>query len=186
MVGCVQLPTPSQAPIGLAVDPVQLALPQLVPSVAFRQLPEPSQVPSCPHGGLFAVQAPCGSVLPAGTGWQEPVPPRLQTWQAPQLAVEQQTPSTQLPLPHSVPAAQSCPRRLRPQAPALQTFPDEQSALLAQTATHAVPVAELQANGTQDCVEAGLQVPAPSQVRGELAVTPPAGQEGPKHWVPVA
>ena len=134
----------------------------------------------------MAVQAPCGSVLPAGTGWQEPVPPRLQTWQVPQLAVEQQTPSTQLPLPHSVPAAQIWPRRLSPQAPALQTFPDEQSALLAQTATHAVPVAALQANGTQDWVAAGLQVPAPSQVRGEVAVTPPAGQEGPAHWVPAA
>jgi hypothetical protein len=104
----------------------------------------------------------------------------------PQLAAEQQTPSTQLPLPHSVPAAQSWPRRLSPQAPALHTFPDEQSALLAQTATHAVPVAALQANGTQDCVEAGLHVPPPSQVRGELAVTAPAGQEGPRHCVPGA
>jgi hypothetical protein len=110
----------------------------------------------------------------------------LQTWQEPQLAVEQQTPSTQLPLPHSAPAAQIWPRRLSPQAPALQTFPDEQSALLAQTATQAVPVVALQANGTHDWVVAGLQVPAPSQVRGELAVTPPAGQEGPRHWVPVA
>jgi hypothetical protein len=186
MVGCAQLPTPSQAPIGLAVDPVQLAVPQLVPSAPLRQAPLPSQVPSGPQGGLVAVQAPCGSVFPAGTGWQEPVPPRLQTWHVPQLAAEQQTPSTQLPLPHSVPAAQSWPRRLSPHAPALQTFPDEQSALLVQTATQAVPVVALQANGTQDWVAAGLQVPAPSQVRGELAVTAPAGQEGPRHWVPAA
>ena len=68
----------------------------------------------------------------------------------------------------------------------MQTFPDEQSALLAQTATHAVPVAALQANGTQDWVEAGLQVPAPSQVRAEVAVTPPVGQEAPAHCVPAA
>jgi hypothetical protein len=68
----------------------------------------------------------------------------------------------------------------------LQTFPDEQSALLAQTETHAVPVAALQANGTQDWVEAGLQVPAPSQVRAEVAVTALAGQEAAAHWVPAA
>jgi hypothetical protein len=104
----------------------------------------------------------------------------------PQLAVEQQTPSTQLPLPHSLPAAQSWPRRLRPHEPALQKLPAAQSALVLQTETQAVPVAALQANGTQDCVEAGLQVPAPSQVRGALAVTAPAGQEGPRHWVPAA
>jgi hypothetical protein len=186
MVDCAQFPTPSQAPTGLAVDPVQLAVPQLVPRTPLRQAPLPSQVPSFPHGGLVAAQAPCGSVLPAGTDWQEPVPPRLQTWQVPQLAVEQQTPSTQFPLPHSVPAAQIWPRRLRPQAPALQTFPGEQSALLAQTATHAVPVAALQANGTQDCVEAALQVPAPSQVRAEVAVTALAGHEAPAHCVPAA
>jgi hypothetical protein len=134
---------------------------------------------------LVAAQEPCGSVFPTGTGWQEP-PPRLQTWQVPQLAVEQQTPSTQLPLPHSVPNVQIWPRRLSPQAPALQTFPGEQSALLAQTETHAVPVAALQTNGTQDCVEAVLQTPAPSQVRAEVAVTPPVGQEAPAHSVPAA
>lgn len=185
IVGCAQLPTPSQAPGGLAVDPEQLAVPQLVPSATLRQPPLPSQVPSNPHGGVIAVQAPWGSVLPAGTGWQEP-PPRLQTWHMPQLAVEQQTPSTQLPLAHSVPAVQSWPGRLSPQAPALQTFPGEQSALVAQTATQAVPVAALQANGTQDCVEAALQTPAPSQVRADVAVTPPEGQEAPAHWVPAA
>ena len=184
MVGCAQLPTPSQAPTGLAVDPVQLAVPQLVPDATLRQAPPPSQVPSNPHGGLIAVQAPCGSALPAGIGWQEPVPLRLQTAHMPQLAAEQQTPSTQLPLPHSVPEVHSWPRRLSPQAPPLQTFPGEQSPLLAQTETHAVPVAALQANGTQDCVEAALQTPAPSQVRADVAVTPPAGQEAPAHWVP--
>jgi hypothetical protein len=186
IVGWAQFPTPSQAPIGLAVEPLQLAVPQLVPSAPLRQAPLPSHVPSSPQGGLVAAQAPWRSALPAGTGWQEPVPPRLQIWQVPQLAVEQQTPSTQLPLPHSLPAAQIWPRRLRPHAPALQTFPDEQSALLAQTATHAVPVAALQAKGTQDWVEAGLQAPAPSQLRGELAVTAPLGQEGPRHCVPAA
>ena len=186
IVGCTQLPAPSQAPTGLAVDPEQLAVPQLAPSAPLRQAPLPSQVPSNPHGGLVAVQAPWGSVLPAGTERQRPLPSRLQTWQVPQLSVEQQTPSTQLPLPHSDPEVQSWPRRLSPQAPALQTFPGEQSALLAQTETQAVPVAALQANGTQDEVEAALQTPAPSHVRAEVAVTPPVGQDAPAHWVPAA
>jgi hypothetical protein len=186
MVGCAQLPTPSQAPSGLAVAPEQLAVPQLMPGAPLRQAPLPSQVPSNPQGGLVAVQAPWGSVFPAGIGWQEPLLPRLQTWQVPQVAAEQQTPSTQLPLPHSVAEEQSWPRRLSPQAPPLQTFPGEQSALVAQTATQAVPVAALQANGTQDCVEAALQTPAPSQVRADVAVRPPAGQEAPAHWVPAA
>ena len=186
MVGCAQLPIPSQAPIRLAVDPEQLAVPQLVPDPPLRHAPLPSQVPSFPQGGLATAQEPCGSVFPAGTGWQEPVPLRLQTWQVPQLAVEQQTPSTQLPLPHSVPTVQIWPRRLSPHAPALQTFPGEQSAVLVQTDTHAVPVIALQANGTQDCVDAVLQTPAPSQVRAEVAVIAPAGQEAPAHWVPAA
>jgi hypothetical protein len=114
------------------------------------------------------------------------LPVRLQTWHMPQLGAEQQTPSTQLPLPHSPPAAQSWPSRLSPQDPPLQKLPEAQSALVLQTETQAVPVAALQANGTQDWVEAGLQVPAPSQVRGALAVTAPAGQEGPRHCVPAA
>ena len=68
IVGCAQFPAPSQAPTGVAVDPVQLAVPQLVPTAPLRQAPVPSQVPSNPQGGLVAVQAPCGSVLPLGTG----------------------------------------------------------------------------------------------------------------------
>jgi len=102
----------------------------------------------------------------------------------PQLALEQQTPSTQLPLSQSLAAEQSWPSRLRPQAPpALQNFPGAQSALLAHTATQPVPVAALQAKGAQGWVAAGLQVPFPSQVRARLLVTEPLGQEGPAHWV---
>jgi hypothetical protein len=124
-------------------------------------------------------------MLPAATGWQFPAfPVRLQTWQLPQLALEQQTPSTQLPLSHSLAAAHNWPRRLRPQAPlASQNLLGAQSALLAHTATQPVPVAALQAKGAQDCVAAALQVPFPSQVRARLSVTDPLGQEGPAHWV---
>ncbi len=94
---------PSQLPAAVAVDPVQLAVPQLVPAPEFRQRPAPSHVPSAPQGGA-GVQPWCGSAVPAGTGWQDPE--TLQTWQVPQLVAEQQTPSTQLPLAHSAPALQ--------------------------------------------------------------------------------
>ena len=50
---------------------------------------------------------------------------------------------------------------LEPTGAAVADVPGEQSASLAQA--RAVPVVALQANGTQDCVEAGLQMPAPSQ-----------------------
>jgi hypothetical protein len=105
----------------------------------------------------------------------------LQAWQVPQLVAEQQTPSTQFPLPHSVPALQSWPRRFNPHEPLLQTFPAAQSLSVAQTAMQVVP---LQAKGAQLWVVAGLQVPAPSQVRASEAVVPLVGQVGPTHWVP--
>jgi hypothetical protein len=134
-VVCTQLPPPSQAPIPLLDDPVQLAVPQLAPALVFRQAPAPLQVPSKPQGGL-AAQRWCGSAAPEGTGWHDPaLPVRLQTWHESQLADEQQTPSTQLPLPHSVPAVQICPSRLRPHDPALQNWPGAQSASDAQTDT---------------------------------------------------
>jgi len=181
------VPLPSQPPTGVSVDPVQLAVPQLVPFAAKAQAPLPLQVPLVPHCGFCELDAhpPCGSTFPAATGWQVPAfPVRLQTWQLPQLATEQQTPSTQLPLSHSPPAAQSWPRRLSPQVPALQTLPAAQSPLLAQTETQAVPVVALQANGEQVCVDAGLHVPLPSQARARVSVTEPLGQEGPAHCVP--
>lgn len=179
------MPLPSQDPIGTSVELEQLAVPQLVPTGMDAQRPLPSHVPLLPHGWLeLAPQPPCGSALPATTGWQEPaLPSRLQTWQLPQLPLEQQTPSTQLPLSHSVPAEQAWPRRLRPQAPALQNLPGAQSPLLAQTATQALP-AVLQANGVHDCEVAALQVPLPSQVWASVPATEPLGHDGAAHCVP--
>jgi hypothetical protein len=89
----------------------------------------------------------------------------------------QQTPSTQLPLAHSVPRVQTWPRGLSPQVPAVQTLPGAQSPLLAQTEMQALPAA-LQANVPQDCVVAALQVPLPSQVRARVSVVEPLGQDG--------
>lgn len=167
----------------MSVETEQLAVPQLVPTAALAQLPLPSQVPVLPQVPL-AAQRPCGSIALPATLVQVPaLPETLQAWQAAQLALEQQTPSTQFPLSHSPGPTQSWPGRLRPQEPLLQTFPDEQSALVLQTETQAVPVLALHANGTQVCVAAGLQVPLPSQVRARVSVAEPVGQEGPAHWV---
>jgi len=180
---CTQVPAPSQAPTGVAIAPVQVAVPQLAPALVLRQAPAPLQVPSNPQGGL-AAQRWCGSALPPGTGWHEPAfPVRLQTWQLPQLGAEQQTPSTQLPLEHSVPAEQICPSRFSPHEPPTQNSPGAQSVSPVQTATH-VSVAALQANGKQGWVDAVLQTPAPSQVRARVAVVDPDGQLGGAHWMP--
>jgi hypothetical protein len=70
----VQVPAPSHLPIGVNDDPLHDGVPQLVPFVAYRQAPEPSQVPLNPQGGL-ELQPLCGSMSPAGTGVQRPASP---------------------------------------------------------------------------------------------------------------
>ena len=72
------------------------------------QAPATSQVPVFPQVPPAAQRA-WGSEIPLPTFAQVPRPFRLQAWQVPQEAVVQQTPSTQLPLPHSWAAAQSAP-----------------------------------------------------------------------------
>ena len=179
----MQAPAPSHLPALVAVPAVHEGVPQLIPAAADRQAPAPLQVPSNPQGG-DAVQPPCGSLLPAATAVQVPADPAtLQAAHVPQLAVPQQTPSTQFPPWHSLPAAQAWPSRLRPQEPPVQTLPGAQSPSLLQTATQALP---LQAKGAQLCVLAGWQTPAPSQVRASVAVVIPIGQVGAAHWVPAA
>ena len=136
----MQLPAPSQAPTGVDVDPVHVAVPQLVPAAIGRQLPPPSQVPLNPQGGADA-QPPCGSIAPTGTGAHAPADPAtLHDVQVPQLADEQQTPSTQLPLSHSVPAVQTCPSRFFPQDPLLHTVPGPHSLSPEQAARQEVPL----------------------------------------------
>jgi hypothetical protein len=105
--GWTQAPAPLQWPAGVSVDPLHEVVPQLVVTAALRQAPLPSHRPLKPQGGL-AAQPPCGSISSAATGWQAPaMPATLQDWQLPHGPVEQQTPSTQLPLSHSVPPAHS-------------------------------------------------------------------------------
>lgn len=109
-----QLPllgVPEQCDTSVAVAPLQEGVPQLTLLAAWVQAPDPLQVPVFPQGGL-AVQRLCGSLRPPVTLAQVPLPLRLQAWQVPQALVEQQTPSMQLPLPHSWSVPQAVPRPL--------------------------------------------------------------------------
>jgi hypothetical protein len=135
-----QLPAPSQAPTGVDVDPLQDAVPQLVPAAIGWQPPAPSQVPLNPQGGTGA-QAPCGSIAPMGTGLHAPAEPAtLHDVQVPQLADEQQTPSTQLPPSHSDGAEQIWPSRFLPHEPLTQNMPATQSLSVPQAARQLVPL----------------------------------------------
>jgi hypothetical protein len=87
----------------------QEAAPQPTVLAACVQAPAPLQVPVLPQVPLAAQRA-CGSVTPVATLLQVPsLPAMLQARQVAQLALPQQTPSTQLPLLHSCPAAQVTP-----------------------------------------------------------------------------
>jgi hypothetical protein len=62
------------------------------------------------------VQNDAGAFVPAATGAHAPMlPPTLQAWQAGHVADPQQTPSTQLPLMHWLPAMQVMPLALSAQ-----------------------------------------------------------------------
>src|SRR3954465_13757206 len=106
--------------MGVDVDPLQEAVPQLVPAAIGLQAPPPSQVPLNPQGGAGA-QPPCGSIAPSGTGLHAPADPAtLHEVQVPQLAAEHQPPSPQLPLSPSAGAAQIWPSRFFPHEPLTQ------------------------------------------------------------------
>jgi hypothetical protein len=88
------------------VVPLQDGLPHWTEGAVCWQAPAPLQTPVLPQGGP-AGQRECGSLEPDPTLTQLPAPP--QTWQVAQLVTLQQTPSTQLPVPHSWSAPQLAP-----------------------------------------------------------------------------
>jgi hypothetical protein len=95
------VPLPEQKAVGVKVVPLQVAAAQLTLVAACVQAPLPLQVPVLPQVPL-APQRVCGSVTVLATLAQVPaLPETLQAWQVGQLALPQQTPSTQFPLPHS-------------------------------------------------------------------------------------
>ena len=75
---------------------------------ACSQALAPLQRPVLPHGG-DAAHWPDGAAVPAGRGVHVPGAVPLQVWQVPQALLPQQTPFTQLPLMHSLPAPQAVP-----------------------------------------------------------------------------
>jgi hypothetical protein len=89
----------------------QFAAEHAVPSAYFWQPPAPSHLPFVPHDAArLSTQTPFGSTVPAPIGAQVPAPaPTLQAWQEPQLALPQQTPSTQWAVRHWLPAVQVAP-----------------------------------------------------------------------------
>ena len=92
---------------------------QVVPSAYFWQPPAPLHLPFVLHDvGPRSVQNVEGAGVPAATGAHAPVPVTLHAWQAGQLGLPQQTPSTQLPLMHWLPDAQARPLAFSAQFPA--------------------------------------------------------------------
>jgi hypothetical protein len=88
----------------------QVAVEQGVLSGYFWQPPAPSHLPFVPQlVGPWSAQKPAGAVVPCATAEHAPVPERLQAVHAGQVAVPQQTPSTQLPLMHWPPVVQASP-----------------------------------------------------------------------------
>jgi hypothetical protein len=104
-----QLPPPEQDAACTNSEPEQVAGAQLVLLETCPQLPAPSHRPLLPQVPL-APHWPLGAGDPEPMGAQAPVPEMLQAWQLPQPLLEQQTPSMQLPLPHSWPVPQVVPR----------------------------------------------------------------------------
>ena len=101
VVGVEQVPLPEQKAVGVKVVPLHDAAAQLTLVAACVQAPPPLQVPVLPQVPL-APQRACGSVTVLATLAQVPaLAVMLQAWQVGQLALPQQTPSTQFPLPHS-------------------------------------------------------------------------------------
>lgn len=105
------LSVPGQNEAGVYVEPLQLAAAHI--AVESWQLPAPSQTLVLPQPPVLAPQRV--SVLPLATPAHVPWPFTLQAWQAGQLALPQQVPSTQLPMRHSLPVEQATPFALSAQ-----------------------------------------------------------------------
>jgi hypothetical protein len=114
------------------VDPLQVAAAHW--AVEFAHAPAPSQLLVLPHPLAAAPQRV--SVTPEALPEQVPWPLMLQALQAAQLALPQQTPSTQLPLMHWPAAAQARPLAFSAQLMVVplpwQVFGETQSVSAAQ------------------------------------------------------
>lgn len=112
----MQWPAPSQVAAALRVVPLHTAGAHGVLTGYLAQWPAPSQSPLVPQlAANWSVQTWAGSATVAPTGWQLPaLPDTAQERQLPHDGpLEQQTPSVQNVLRHSVPDAHDAPSALR-------------------------------------------------------------------------
>jgi hypothetical protein len=141
-VGFEHMP-PRHVPAFVSVAPFagQVAIEQPVPSGYCWHPPLPSHLPFPPQlEAPSSAQKAAGAGVPAGRAVQVPIPERLQAWQAGQPGAPQQTPSTQLPLMHWLPAPQARPFFLSAQLLVVVPWHVKggmQSLSLAQTTLHA-------------------------------------------------
>ena len=102
------MPLPEQKTAGVKVEPLQAALPHWTDVAACWQAPDPLQAPVLPQVVLIG-QRLWGSAALAATLAQVPFPLALHAWQVGQLALLQQTPSTQFPVAHWMGSVQAAP-----------------------------------------------------------------------------
>jgi hypothetical protein len=158
------VPAPSQlAPAVKVVPPVgQVAATQDVPWAYFWQAPA-AHLPLVPQlGPPWSLQPPAGSGDPIGTSAQRPSDPAsAHERHEPVQAVAQQVPCAQVAEWHSALVEQEAPLGLRPHELAVQAFPVEHSAPVAQEAKHFDP---LQVYGAQMRASGAAQLPLASQL----------------------
>ncbi len=162
--GLTQVPAPSQlAPAVNVAPPVgQVAARHEVPWTYFWQAP-PAHLPLVPQlAAPWSLQPPAGSGIPVGTSVQRPSDPAsAHERQEPVQAVAQQIPCAHVAEEHSALIEQAAPLGLRPHELAVQAFPVEHSALVAQEAKHFDP---LQVYGAQVISSGAAQLPLASQL----------------------
>jgi hypothetical protein len=111
----VQCPALSQVAAAFRIAALHVAGAQGVSTGYLAQWPAPSQRPVVPQlWAVWSVQTWAGSVAIAATGWQLPsLPVTAHDRQLPHGPLEQQTPSVQNVLRHSVPDTHDAPSALR-------------------------------------------------------------------------
>jgi hypothetical protein len=141
----LHVPMPEQNDAGWNVVPVHdTDRPHDMVVDACWQPPAPLHAPVFPHGGAEA-HCPVGAAVPAAMFAHIPrLPAMLHAWQVGQVALPQQTPLTQLPLMHWLPAVHTRPfgfsAQLRLGAVPWQVYGARQSPSAVQLVRHAAPL----------------------------------------------
>ena len=158
------VPAPSQLALAVNVVPPvgQVAATHDVPWAYLWQAPA-AHLPLVPQlAAPWSPQPPAGSGVPVGTAVQRPSDPvSAHERHDPVQAVAQQIPCAQVAERHSALVEQEAPLGLSPHELAVQTFPLEHSAPVAQEAKHFDP---LQLYGAHVMASGAAQLPLASQL----------------------